>query len=69
MDTVPACRADACKQGRGTCKTPDACRLPERTGPADMPEGFAIALLLVIAAVAFIGIGVLAVAGRFGWLT
>lgn len=33
-----------------------------------LPEGFAIALLWCTLGIALIGVGVLAVAGRFGWL-
>jgi hypothetical protein len=50
MDTVPACRSDACRQGRDRCPTPDACRLPEQPGDIQIRRRFWVAYIVTVLA-------------------
>lgn len=54
------CNGGPCDQGRRACPTPAACRLPDTSlWRRELPEGFAIAALLVgifsIGALIFLG--------------
>lgn len=45
--TMPACRADACRQGRSPCPTPQACVLDDERPPMRLGDLLGLVSLMV----------------------